>query len=60
VAALLYKLMSLQRVFSRKSLPTTAVTQEWFFSTVCFAMPFQIVLAVKRQRAHVTRKWPVW
>jgi hypothetical protein len=54
VTTLFHKLMSFQRVFSGECLATSTIAQKWFFAAVRFTMPFQIVLTIKRQRAHVT------
>ena len=53
-------LMSLQRVFTRKSLAAGPITKKRPLSAVRLLMSFEIMLSIERQRAHVAGERPLW
>ena len=52
--------MSFQRVFPRERLAASTITQERLLAGVSIPVAFEIVLAVERECAHVTRERPLW
>jgi hypothetical protein len=52
-----HELMSLQCILPREGLAATSIAKERFFSGMCFPMPFEVMLTIEGECAHITGKW---
>jgi len=52
-----HELVSLQCILPREGLAATPIAKERLFAGMCLPMPFEVMLTIERECAHITGKW---